>query len=412
MGIFDWFGRAASGGGAVSGEVDAVVVRPAATGHGSYEIPREVVAEGGLAVMQLLLEDDDLEEIMHNGSEQPLVVYHRTHGMCRVNHVLSVADCQAFIREVATDHGATIDETKPLFDGTLRDGSRINIALPPVSYKYPSMTIRKFRSSIITMSDIIRGNGLSPEAGAFLWCAVEGFGTSAANLLCVGGTGSGKTTMLNALLQFTPPRDRIVVIEDTRELKVSDAQSVRMTTTETATMDRLLINTLRMRPDRILVGEVRGPEARTLFNAMNTGHDGCMGTLHANSARESLNRITSPPMSVPLTQVVGLDLIVVQELRHLPSGSHRACMEISEISGFNADQARLNQLYRWDEFKKRLEPTGVPSRLRTKICRAAGMRATDFEAVLRRRAMLLAQLARNGVSGDAFTQAVQAEMAG
>jgi flagellar protein FlaI len=227
-------------------------------------------------------------------------------------------------------------------------------------------------------------------------------------MLVVGGTSSGKTTLLNALSWFAPTRDRIVIIEDTQELVVPQPNVVRMITSEQASMEKLLVNSLRMRPDRILVGEVRGPEARTLFGAMNTGHDGCMGTLHANTARESMTRAMNAPMSVPLSQLTGLDLVVVNELRRTANGAQRMVVEIAEVSGLSEDSARLNQLFVRDHHSGALLHTGIPSRLRAELCRAAGMRSDVFQRMITARASALERLAsQRGDLDSAFMRLLE-----
>jgi flagellar protein FlaI len=396
----DWIvrrgGDAAAGGGDDGdggGPQHHVRVHAGSAGPGIYEVPREIIAQGGRAVLDFLLEDEALEEVMHNGSNEPLLVFHQGHGMCRVNYTLDSHACQDFIDEIIRDADARLDEDQPLFDGSLADGSRVNIAVPPVTRAGPSITVRKFKKRAITVPEMVRANTLSAEAAAYLWLAIDGFNAKAANMLVVGGTGSGKTTLLNALSWYAPNRDRIVIIEDTQELVVPQPNVVRMVTSENANMDKLLVNSLRMRPDRILVGEVRGPEARTLFGAMNTGHDGCMGTLHANSARESLHRAMNAPMSVPLSQLGGLDLIVVTELRKTTAGAQRQVVEITEVSGLGEDSARLNQLFIRDHMSGDLQQTGIPSRLRAEICRQAGIRSDDFQRILQKRARMLEKIA-------------------
>ncbi len=386
-------------------------VYSAREGNGRYLVDDSILSQGNRIAFQFVLDDDNLEEVMYNGSDGPVLVVHREMGMCDTNLVLDETVCRAFIAVVAKLNDRRVDESQPFLDGTLQDGSRINVALPPVSGRYPSLTIRKFRRSSITTPDIIRGGGLSPAAAAFMWCAIEGFGHAAANLLVVGGTGSGKTTALNAVGQFIPMRQRIVTIEDTRELKISQPNKVQMVTSETVSMNDLLVNALRQRPDRILVGEVRDSAAQTLFTAMNTGQDGCMGTLHANSAREFMNRITSPPMSVPTAQLVGLDLVYVQVRKTDASGTKRFCSEISEVSGFSGETARINQLYLWDEFKGRLVETGVPSRFRTKLCQEVGITALQFKEATDRRAKLLDTMAKDRASQSEFLAAVGEESA-
>lgn len=388
-----------------------VVVHAGEGGNGQYTIDGGVLQQGSQAVLRFALTDEMLEEVMHNGSDRPLAVFHRTHGMCDVNHHLDPDTVNLFIRDVVRRNDKPLDLEHPFLDGSLEDGSRINISIPPVSGAWPNFTIRKFRATTITMPDLVRFGALTPEAAAFLWCGIEGFGHHAANLLVVGGTGSGKTTLLNALSWFAPMQHRIVVIEDTRELRIPQQNVLRMGTSETVTMDHLLINALRQRPDRIVVGEVRGPEARTLFTAMNTGHDGCMGTIHANNARESMLRITTSPMNVPLAQVAALDLVVVQQRRIVDGNARRFCAEITEVSGYSSDAARLNQLYAWDEFRKGLEPTGVPSRLRTKLCQAAGISADVFNRILARRIHILTSLAQAQANEQQVLAAISEEHA-
>jgi flagellar protein FlaI len=388
-----------------------VVVHQGEGQHGHYEIDPGVVAQGSAAVLRFVFTDEMLEEVMHNGSDRPLVVFHRSHGMCDVNHALDPATVIRFITDVAKSNKRPLDDANPFLDGSLDDGSRINVSIPPVSGVYPNFTVRKFKATTITVPDLVRFGALSPDSAAFLWCAIEGLSHHAANVLVVGGTGSGKTTLLNALSWFAPMHHRIVVIEDTRELRIPQPNVLRMGTTQTVHMDHLLINALRQRPDRIIVGEVRGPEARTLFTAMNTGHDGCMGTLHANSARESMMRISSPPMQVPIPQLAALDLVVVQQRKTVDGAARRFCAEITEVSGFSGDTARLNQIYTWDEFKRQLGNTGVPSRLRTKICQAAGISADVFTKIHTRRMGLLSELATTTSSEKDVLEAINIEHA-
>ncbi len=411
MGFLDWIlGKdtqpapvmADTGGG-------AAVVEGGGRDLGLYAVPDLVIAQGSRNVMDFLLADDDLEEVMYNGSDQPMRVAHRAFGMCEVNHSLDEETAHMFVSEIAARAGTIIDANRPLFDGTLPDGSRVNIAVPPVTSRYPSITIRKFRNKAITIADMVAGDTLSAEAAAYLWTVIDGMGGRPANVIVCGGTASGKTTFLNALTWFIPPKDRVVVIEDTQELMVHQPNVVQMVTSESADMDRLLVNALRMRPDRIIVGEVRGPEARTLFGAMNTGHDGCIGTLHANNARESMHRVMTAPMSVPLSQISGLDLIVVMESRQTADGPKRQTVEIAEVSGISQDTPRLNQLFIRDHYKGTLTNTGIPSRLRSEQCRSAGVRTEEFERIVQARARALDRLVAAGASQQDFEDLVASQ---
>jgi archaeal flagellar protein FlaI len=377
-----------------------------------YEIPPERAAEGDHVVLGMLLGDDSLEEIMYNGSTQPLMVFHREFGMCTVSVTLDERYAAFFIGEIARASGRVLDATQPIFDGALADGSRINATVPPVSKHGVSITIRKFKKTRITVADMIRTGTITPEAAAFVWCCLDGFGRRSVNMLVVGGTGSGKTTTLTALAMLIPMNQRLVIIEDTPELVLGHPNLVSLVTSAHANMDYLLRSALRMRPDRIIVGEVRGPEAQTLFTAMNTGHRGCAGTLHANSARECLNRVTSEPMAVPLSQTIGLDMVLVQERRYLNGKPQRVVTEIAELAGFGSTSARINQLYAFESQRNQLLSTGIPSRLRTTICAEAGVTPPHFNATVQRRAQLLSQLAASQASPEQFVAAIQAESRG
>ncbi len=376
-----------------------------------YDVDPGVLSQGDHALLGQILGDDSLEEVMYNGPAVPLMVFHRQHGMCRVSSNIDERYALWFAQEIAKSNGRFLDEQHPIFDGSLADGSRINVTIPPVSKHGVAITIRKFSRIKITVADMVRGGGLSPEAAGFLWLCMDGFGRRSANMLVVGGTGSGKTTSLGAFTLLMPQKQRIVVIEDTPELQLTHPNKVNLVTSEAADMDHLLRGALRMRPDRIIVGEVRGPEAKTLFGAMNTGHQGCAGTLHANSGRECMNRVTSDPMAVPLSQTVGLDLVVVQQRRYVNGTPKRVVAEIAELGGFGEKTARINQLFVWSNEQDQLVPTGIPSRLRTIICHEAGVSASDFNAVLQRRAALLSQLAASKVDPAQFLRAVEPEIA-
>ncbi|MEW6592660.1 MAG: CpaF family protein, partial [Candidatus Hadarchaeota archaeon] len=250
----------------------------------------------GFGLLDPLLADDRLEDIMVTAVGKPVYVYHRKHGMCHTNIIFNNEDSIKYlIDKMARVVGRRIDQQTPLLDARLPDGSRVNATIPPVSLDGPTISIRKFRKDPLSVIDIINFNTLSTDFAAFLWFAVDGLGSKPANLLLSGGTGCGKTTMLNSASNFVPGSERIISIEDTAELQLPHKHWVRMETRPPnvegkgeITMDDLVKNALRMRPDRMVVGEVRGPEARTMFTAMNTGHDGCMGTVHANSASETV----------------------------------------------------------------------------------------------------------------------------
>ncbi|WP_456466680.1 CpaF family protein [Methanopyrus sp.] len=356
-----------------------------------------------------LLKDDNLEEIMvvpevvlsGQARECFVYVYDRDHGMCLCDFKIPSRAARTVIERISRESGRRIDRENPLLDAHLPDGSRVNATIPPVSPDGPTITIRKFREDPLTITDIIRFGTLSYDAAAYLWLAVE----HGANILIAGGTSSGKTTTLNCLCIFIPPEERIITIEDTLELQLPHEHWVRLTTKPPnvegkgeITMDDLVKNTLRQRPDRIIVGEVRGPEARTLFTAMNTGHDGCMGTLHANTARETITRLTNEPMNVPKIMIPALDIIVMQN-RFLQrgSGSIRRVTEISEIAGMEGDTVQLNTVFEWKPETDEVRSTEVPSMVFKKIQEKTGMSMDEILQEIEIRKQILKYLVDNNI---------------
>jgi flagellar protein FlaI len=342
-----------------------------------------------------ILQDDHIEEIMYNGSDRPIAIFHHTYGMCNTNLVFDTHAARTYVEEVAEINSKQIDEEHPILDGSLSDGSRVNCVIPPASM-HVSITIRKFKHSAVSVLDLIRDGSLTSEATAFLWTSISRLGFPA-NLLFVGGAASGKTTMLNAFSAFIEQRERVVAIEDTPELRLRQLNTVRMVASEEKSidMDQLLKSALRMRPDRIIVGEVRGKEAQTLFSAMNTGHDGCFGTLHANSARESVSRVTNPPMSVPMNMLSALDIIVV--LKKMADGTRRV-FEIAELAGADKENVRFNTVFEWDAKQKQCVSTGVPSRLKARIAGEAGMEVAELDKIVSKRQETLDSLVKKSAS--------------
>ena len=238
----------------------------------------------GYGPLDPLLADDKLEDILVIGTGKPVYVYHRRYGMCSTNVIFEDEESIKYlIEKMARVVGRRIDQQVPLLDARLPDGSRVNATIPPVSLGGPTISIRKFRSDPLTVVDLLNFGTLNLEVASFLWAVTDGFGVKPANILISGGTGSGKTTTLNTLVNFVPERERIISIEDTAELQLPHRHWVRLETRPPniegrgeITMDDLVKNALRMRPDRLIVGEVRGPEALTMFTAMNTGHNGAL----------------------------------------------------------------------------------------------------------------------------------------
>jgi len=273
----------------------------------------------GLGNIEILLKDKNLEEIVVNNAHELVWVYHRKHGWLKTNIRISNEDrIRYYSTIIGRDVGKEITVLNPLMDAHLKTGDRVNATLSPISSKGNTITIRKFAVKPWTIIDFIKEKSISYEAAALLWMAVQ----NELSIIISGGTASGKTSMLNVISNFFPPNQRIISLEDTRELMLPN--SLHWVPLETrlpnpegkggVSMLDLVINSLRMRPDRILVGEIRRrAEAEVLFEAMHTGHS-VYGTLHANNVRETINRLTQPPIGLPKQMLSALSLIVVQHI--------------------------------------------------------------------------------------------------
>jgi len=375
----------------------------------------------GFGLLDVLLEDDKLEEIMVTATEKPVYIYDREHGMCVTNISFDNEDDLVHqIEKMGRNVGRRIDKQNPLLDATLPDGSRVNATIPPISLDGPTLTIRKFREDPLTIIDIIEFGTLTVDVGAFLWLAVDGMEAKPSNILVAGGTASGKSTTLNTLSSFCRGKERIISIEDTAELNLPHEHWIRLETRApnvegkgAVGMTELVKNSLRMRPDRIVVGEIRGEEAMTMFTGMNTGHDGCMGTVHSNSAKETITRLTEPPMNVPEVMLPALDAVVMQQrLQHHEKGQIRRVTEIAELTGMENGQPQLSGIYKWNAKKDKLESTGVPSKIKRNIAEFAGVSGKEVEKEITRRAAVLEWMGEKEITdvmkvGDVFEEYYQ-----
>lgn len=354
--------------------------------------------------LQFLLNDDLLEEVMVIGTDSPVYVFHRKFGMCETNLGLDARELRWLVERISVITGSRIDFTTPLLDATLPDGSRVNATIPPTSVDGASVTIRKFRKMPLTVVDLLENRTLSPNLAAFLWMCIEGL-DSPPNIVIGGGAGSGKTTLLNVISSYIPGNERIITIEDTLELHLPLPHVVRLLTRPPnmegkgeITADVLLKNVLRMRPDRVIMGEIRGIEARTLFNAMNTGHKGVTGTIHANSAPEVVSRVVNPPMDVPKNMLTSLDLVVLIEAFHDPGrGVIRRVTDVSEVRFSGSGTIKLNKLYRWDPKEDICKPTGIPGRLEMGLTEALRLRRKEYKDEILRRERLLVWMQDKGI---------------
>lgn len=360
----------------------------------SGKLLRDIIGYGKI---DSLIQDDELEEIMIIGVGKPLFVYHRKYGMMKTNiRFNEEQELLDLIDSMSREINRRIDQESPILDGRLKDGSRINATIPPVSADGPSLTIRKFKKDPLTVIDLINSKTISLELAAFFWLCFDGLGVKSANAIISGGTSSGKTTTLNALSAFIPPKERIITIEDTLELQIPHEHVIRMETRPAnvenkgeLTMNDLVKNSLRQRPDRIIVGEVRGEEAITLFTALNTGHSG-FGTLHSNSARETITRLTTKPMSVPKIMIQAIDFIIMQNRIYTPSGiSYRRVSEVAEIVGIEEGVTQLNRIFKWNPERDRIENVSVSSSTLTQIANLSGKSLHEIYREIENRELVL-----------------------
>lgn len=310
----------------------------------------------GYGPLEPLLARDDIADIMVNGAH---TVYIETSGKVEQTGV-SFRDnaqlmniCQRIVSQV----GRRVDDSSPICDARLPDGSRVNVIAPPLAIDGPALTIRKFKRDKLTLDQLVKFGSITPDGATIL----QIIGRSRCNVLISGGTGSGKTTLLNCLTAYIENTERIITCEDSAELQLQQPHVVRLETRPPnlegegeITMRDLVKNCLRMRPERIIVGEVRGPEAFDLLQAMNTGHDGSMGTLHANSPREALSRlesmITMGGFSLPsrtLREMIVSSIDVVVQAARLRDGSRRIT-HVTEVMGMEGDVITTQDVFLYD----------------------------------------------------------------
>jgi pilus assembly protein CpaF len=354
---------------------------------------QEVMDEAfGLGPLEPLMKDPTVADILING---PQTVYVERHGRLELAPVQFDDDrhLRQVVQRIVGRVGRRVDESSPLVDARLPDGSRVNAVLSPVALDGTIVSIRRFGGRPLQLDDLVAADALSPEMAAFLTACVR----SRVNIVISGGTGSGKTTLLNALSAFIPDGERIVTIEDAAELRLQRRHVVRMETRSgnvegvgTVTTRDLVRNALRMRPDRIIVGECRGAEALDMLQAMNSGHDGSMTTLHANDTRDAVARLEimvgTAGLELPIwairRQVASAVQVIVQAARL--SGGVRKVTKVSEVTGFDGVEIGVVDLFgfeqeRLDERERavgRFHATGVRPRCLDRL-RAHGANVPD-----------------------------------
>jgi pilus assembly protein CpaF len=307
----------------------------------------------GLGPIEPLLRDPSVADILVNG---PRMIYVERHGKLELTHLHFRSDAHVLhvAQRIASSIGRRVDEASPMLDARLADGSRVNVVIPPLSLKGPCLSIRKFSKNMLGFSSFVARGSVSPQLAAFL----EIVARCRLNIIISGGTGSGKTTLLNSLSSMIDPGERIITIEDAAELQLQQKHVISLETRPPnvegrgeVTQRDLMKNALRMRPDRIIMGEVRGGEAFDMMQAMNTGHDGSMSTIHANSARDAMGRIENMilmgtgnlPMRAIRTQIASaLDLLVQTE--RMRDGARRVT-QVMEVIGLEGEVITLGTLF-------------------------------------------------------------------
>jgi pilus assembly protein CpaF len=337
----------------------------------------------GFGPIQPLLDDPTVSEVMVNRADR---VYVERKGKSMLTDVRFEDDAhiRRIIDRIVVPLGRYLDENSPLVDARLPDGSRVNVVIPPVAVAGSCITIRKFSQGLLAAEDLVRLGAFPASVATFLKGCVE----ARLNIIVAGGTGSGKTTLLNVLSSFIPVEERIVTIEDAAELKLAQDHVITLEAKRPGrdghgevTMRDLVRNALRMRPERIVVGEVRGGDALDMLQAMNTGHDGSMTTVHANSPRDVLSRIETLalmggidfPVRVIREQIASALHLIVQQAR-MRDGSRRI-VNLTEIGGMEMDKIILQEVFRFNEqgvdangkVMGELRPTGLRPRFCTKL---------------------------------------------
>jgi archaeal flagellar protein FlaI len=350
----------------------------------------------GLGNIEILLQDKDIEEIVVNSSKEPVWIYHRKHAWLKTNIVIPT---EARVRHFATMIGRDVNKEitllSPLMDAHLLTGDRVNATLEPISTNGNTITIRKFAADPWTVTDFLRIGTLTYSSASLMWLCVQ----HELPILIAGGTGSGKTSMLNVLCGFMPPNQRIISIEDTRELQLP--KTLHWVPLETrlpnpegkggVSMLDLIVNTLRMRPDRILMGEIRRKkEAEVLFEAMHTGHS-VYGTFHANNAEETITRLTNPPIDVPKLVIPALAAIIV--LNRNRRTNKRRLLQFAEV----LPSGDPNIILELDVIKDSIERVGQFKVINRTLKLFTGMTEADIERDLKAKEAILQWMVKNDI---------------
>lgn len=352
----------------------------------NYYIRRDL---SGYGPLEVLMKDPALEDLSCNGNDLPVFIFHRTYGSLPTSITFTEPELNQFVLKLAQKANKQMSLSNPMVDATLPDGARVQITYSEVvSTKGSSFTIRKFRAEPMTPLDLIRFGTYNAETLAFLWLAIE----YRKSLLVVGGTASGKTSMMNAVSLFIPQNAKVVSLEDTREIQLPHKNWLPTQTRELNAegikgdidLFSLLKACMRQRPEYIIVGEVRGREAQTLFQAMNSGH-ATLSTIHAGSVYEAINRLTHDPINVPPVMFQALDLVVVQSIYTLGKTRIRRCLSIHEIEVTKTGEINPVLLFEWDIQTDTFRRVFRKSKVLDEIAFHCGWDGEELEKQLRKR---------------------------
>ena len=349
-----------------------------------------------LGFIDILISDSKIEEVTINGYKKNIMVYHRKFGWCETNlKLFSDEEIRSLISRIALDNKKNFSNLSPLLDAHLLGGHRVNATLDTISKEGSTMTIRRFSDDPWTAPQLINYKTASEKILAFIWVAIE----NEMSIVVSGGTGSGKTSFLNAISMFIPNDQRIISVEDTREIRLSDSShwvpmEARQKNQEglgEVTILDLIINSLRMRPDRIIIGEIRKKEeAQVLFEAMRTGHS-VYGTFHANTAEETILRLSSPPIEIPKITLNAISLIVVQHRDR--RSKKRYTLQIAEVD----DTGKQNVIYQYLPKEEKYFKKNEPINLLKKLNEFYGITKAEFEKDLLEKSLILKFLTENKI---------------
>ena len=341
-----------------------------------------------LGYIDLLISDNMLEEIVVNGAQEKIRVYHRKYGWLETNLELkNENELQSLISRIAFDNKKNFSNLNPLLDASLKGGHRVNATIENISTHGSTVTIRRFREDPWTITDLVENDTITPLILSYIWIAIE----NELSIIVSGGTSSGKTSFLNAIMQLIPIDQRIISVEDTREIELAknthwvplkSREANQEGKGEVTTLD-LIVNSLRMRPDRIIIGEIRRKkEAEVLFEAMRTGHS-VYGTFHANNSNETILRLSSPPIEIPKITLSAIGMIVVQH-RDRKSGL-RYTSQIAEIE----DDGTERIIYQYNLKERKYIQINKPKYIIKRLYELQGITEDDFEKEIRKRILVI-----------------------